>query len=167
MWRLMKAGTRELRFCAPFALMLALVPVVNIILPISLGLLVSPYVAASPRLMEKYIFNKVDLDGDGLLSRDEYELLNRRIFVRLDMDDNGSLGQNERRYLVDLLAADFPAQPETHFRQVDFGVDEVLVFNEWLMQRESLFKKADIDKSGNLRLSEFSLAIRERIGRRG
>ena len=119
-------------------------------------------------------FARSDLDGDGLLSLEEYGARNNAlvgaghcelVFRLIDEDGNGMLSPTE--------FADAP--PEQAFYRRDNNGDGILSLEEFLVPfataeqqnvRKAIFDEKDCDRSGSLSLAEFKLTTREAKFRR-
>ncbi len=75
-------------------------------------------------------FNRMDQDGDGLLSRHELGLDGRRLLRRADADDDGQLSREE------LKAFFSQDDPDPAFIRMDENGDGQLEKHEYFLQKE-------------------------------
>ena len=135
--------------------------------------------------MPNDMFLSLDLNGDGVLSQDEFRSAQVKTFADADIDGNGYLTNEE---FPTLMAALFPrafsngsraatshavsdVRPvRSHsnaFNRFDENGDGLISREEFITQRMARFFSLDTDGNGKLTWDEFSNAKSERLERRG
>lgn len=115
------------------------------------------------------LLDRLDTNGDGIVSRDEIQAARERLFERLDLDGDGYLDAREIDILRDAImdrAVAMQARLGSQLRRKDENGDGT-VSTEEFRARTLLFDLADRDGDGRLSTAEFSIIRSLLLGRRG
>jgi Ca2+-binding EF-hand superfamily protein len=113
------------------------------------------WAVTTPALAEQDPFKTLDYDRDGLLSWEEVHMLgwSRGRFDVEDMDRDGKVSPADRAARAKWLAR--PAQNARIVRAMDQSRDGRIQREEWWWSPED-WKRADLDRDGNLDASELA-----------
>ncbi|MBL8829288.1 MAG: hypothetical protein JNM18_20055, partial [Planctomycetaceae bacterium] len=100
-------------------------------------------------------FAELDADQDGTLTRKEMQAEATRTFAAYDENGDGKL--TVREYDRGGVQTAFAGFVRGHAAEVDADSDEIITKQELLDFAESLFNKADRDRSGSTTLDESSI----------
>lgn len=115
------------------------------------------------------LIDRLDTDGDGIVSRDEIAAARQRLFERLDANGDGNLDAGEIEALRDAImdrAVAMQARLGSQLRRLDANGDGTVSAEEF-RTRTLLFDLADRDGDGRLSPAEFSVIRSLLVGRPG
>lgn len=115
------------------------------------------------------LIDRLDSDGDGIVSRDEIAAARERLFERLDANGDGNLDAGEIDALRDAImdrAVAMQARLGSQLRRMDANGDGTISAEEF-RTRTLLFDLADRDGDGKLSPAEFAVIRSLLVGRPG
>lgn len=115
------------------------------------------------------LLDRLDTNGDGIVSRDEIQAARERLFERLDLDGDSNLDAREIEIMRDAImdrAVAMQARLGSQLRRMDENGDGTVSAEEF-RARTLLFDLADRDGDGRLSPAEFSIIRNLLLGRRG
>ena len=102
----------------------------------------------------EYLFDRADLNGDGVISRDEFLQVRADAFADFDTDHSGSLSQAELSAALNSdRAKRFVALA---FSKIDTNGDGKVSHSEWNNNPPRIFDRADSNGDNNLTSDELS-----------
>lgn len=127
---------------------------------VALGLIV----AASPALAQSgpagALFDRTDLNNDGMLSPAEFNAAREELFARADANDDGRLTMSEARALRPEGGTRERRRPSREaiqsLRSIDRNNDRAIDVGEFRALGGQRFAAADIDRNGYIARSEIA-----------
>jgi Ca2+-binding EF-hand superfamily protein len=105
-----------------------------------------------PPATDRYArFKQLDRDGDGLISRSEWDG-DKKSFDQLDANDNGKLNREE-------FTRTTPAQSKAMFKRYDINGNGTISKTEWRGDKQS-FDRLDGNRDGKVEHEEFDRRLR-------
>jgi len=95
--------------------------------------------------MHAYLFKKYDIDGDGIITKEEYMLFTEQRFEKMDLNGDGIITKDE---LLDSRFYTFlPELALAVFRDSDTDKNERITKDEMMFAEQKRF--AQMDQNGN------------------
>jgi Ca2+-binding EF-hand superfamily protein len=121
---------------------------------------------AKPRPSRTDFFERVDLNKDGVISKEEMVVYRHRRFTEIDANGDGTITREEfMAYSVrpkPASATSSDARKAKYFDRLDANKDGVISGEEWDQVAEKQFAALDADKDGKVTKEEIASA-RERF----
>ena len=111
----------------------------------------------------KRMFEKADLDGDRLISFDEFQPRKQR-GTRADLDRDGQVTRSEMNEHANSRSDDILERAEQHFSRMDLNGDDIITKEE---ARQAAFNHLDKDEDGHLSPKEMKRAKQRHNNRKG
>ncbi|MEM9044872.1 MAG: EF-hand domain-containing protein [Pseudomonadota bacterium] len=136
------------------------------LLLVATALLVAPVTSVAQASDLSKRFEKVDLNGDGAVSREELNEFGNAKFDEIDADGNGSLTEDEA---VSIAISRATERAKKRFAKADADGDGVIQRSEFEQRRDQrqamLFSRFDTDGDGFVSREELREARRRRLDR--
>lgn len=127
-------------------------------LPRALALAFGLALGAAPALAQT-AFQRLDTDGSGAISREEFLAMRREMFARIDADKSGTITAAEIETARQALPGQHKTQPDKRIWSQDTNGDGVLTLAEYTAQTRG-FDFADRNSDGQLSPAEFDRIAR-------
>lgn len=115
--------------------------------------------AGAAHAMTEDAFHRVDTDGDGAISREEFLDLRRMMFAVIDADGSGTLTRQELDLARESASQNLKIRADKRIWNQDTNGDGELSLAEYTAQTRG-FDFADRDNNGALSLDEFNRIAR-------